>query len=469
MSIGEADRAAAITEASISRAGREPVAVDAVFPLPMVPFERYMCVDHRAGYPMAFVVAADLRGEMDRGALADAVDTAIERHPLLSARVEGHGRKARWVPIAENPRPLRWHDDPPSGRAFQGEAVDLSRAPGFCVDAFAADGRTKLVLSFHHAACDGLGGVQVLGDLLAQYGILTATGKERPRLLPVDQRLTPLRGTFDLKLPAPVSRWQATKALLVEGWKVIGRRPKPLRAQRNAGEPHTARGELLQETVSLEDWQAFNATAARLDITANDLLLRDFFLSIREWQGKKARGWLRVTVPTSLRARRDLRMPAVNMIGYGLVARRATECDQSPEFLSTLARDTEFLRRWGIGSFFNYGVYQVDRVPGFLWLLSRLSRSFATSCLSNVGDPLRRFRAKFPVRDGLIVAGNVVLERLAGAPPVRPGTRLSVAVNAYGGRLTLSAQFDPRYLSAEAATEFLQVYRDHVTRTAQGQ
>ncbi len=442
----------------------EPAGLASPLPQVLVPFERYLCADHRPQYPMQFCLLLELRGEMQLAAVEAAVDVVLQRHPLLSARVRGRGRQAQWVAADGQPRPLFWCDTPPAAVAFGGEAIDLTASAGFRVDVQAADGRTRLVASFHHAVCDGIGALQVVGDLLAHYGMLTASGDRRPRLLPVDQQLLPVRGSFDLKLTAPVSRWQATKALLAEGWKVLARRPRPLRAPAATPAAPQTNCELLQVVVSEADWQAFCDVATRLKITANDLLLRDFFLALRAWQNKT--GWLRVTVPTSLRARRDLQMPAVNMIGYGLVSRHGAECDESAEFRDSLAQEMDFLRRWGIGSLFNYGVWQVDRVPGLLWLVTRLSRSFATSCLSNLGHPLRRMRARFPLQDGLAVAGDVVLERLACAPPVRPGTRLSIAVNSYGGQLTIAAQYDPRHWSADAATDFLELFRDRLTAQA---
>ena len=71
-----------------------------LFSLPLIPFERYMLVDDRPGYPMSFVFVVELAGTPDRTALEAAFQAALARHPLLSARLAvalgpGHRRTSQ--------------------------------------------------------------------------------------------------------------------------------------------------------------------------------------------------------------------------------------------------------------------------------------------------------------------------------------------------------------------------------------
>jgi hypothetical protein len=212
------------------------------------------------------------------------------------------------------------------------------------------------------------------------------------------------------------------------------------------------------------------AAAAAKDVTVNDLLLRDMFLTMRRWNASlgatSARQWLRTTVPTSLRYRKALRMPAANMIGYAFLTHRAAECDDPAALLTSLSAEMKAVTQWGLGTFFVKAIEYADRIPGLLWTVSRLNRRFSTLVFSNLGDIARRFRARFPTEEGRVVAGNLVLRNLYGAPPVRPGTRIAIAIVSYAQQLTFVASYDRKHFTSAAATSFLEMFREQLVRTA---
>ncbi len=65
-------------------------------PLPLTPFERYMLADDQPGYPMVAVMELQFGGRLDVDLLRAAFVPAIERHPLLVARIQGAGPNAVW-------------------------------------------------------------------------------------------------------------------------------------------------------------------------------------------------------------------------------------------------------------------------------------------------------------------------------------------------------------------------------------
>ena len=95
----------------------------------------------------------------------------------------------------------------------------------------------------------------------------------------------------------------------------------------------------------------------------------------------------------------------------------------------------------------------------------RLNRCFASAVLTNVGDPIRRFRVRFPRRDNKAVVGNLLLENIVGVPPLRALTRVGVALTSYAGQLTVSLLCDRHCFSQQQARHFLEIY---LNRIAQG-
>jgi hypothetical protein len=82
----------------------------------------------------------------------------------------------------------------------------------------------------------------------------------------------------------------------------------------------------------------------------------------------------------------------------------------------------------------------------------------ATAVLTNLGDTTRRFRSRFPVRDGYPVIGNVRLEQVVGVPPLRPGTHSGLGICLCAGHMAVSLRPDYRYLGNAAATSLLDAY-----------
>lgn len=457
--VGEAERGGAVGPGEL-------------FPLPLVPFERYMLADDRRGYPMTFFVRVEFAGTPDQTALDAAFAEALGRHPLLTSRIARRGLRWHWVPADGPPLQLQWHTSPSEPAWPIALPIDLRRGAGIRAHVHAFAGRCSLVVSFHHAACDGIGAFRFIGDLLACYGRRTAPADALPALLPIRPVNLRHRGQFDLRGSEPVSRWVAFQSAIRESCKVLGRRPQRLlNSQRPPADARRGGPRLPVEHLSSEIYRRFCARAEALGVTGNDLLLRDMFLAICEWNEfhakGRSRGWLRITMPTSLRGKRDAGMPATNSLGYALVTRHTEECSDPDQLLAAIAADTRAVRKWSLGAMFVDSLSAVGRVPGLLWLATRLGRRFSTLVLSNLGDVGRRFRARFPHCDGEIVAGNLTLKSVVGAPPIRPGTRAAVAVANGSDGLSLTLNYDPRWFSAQDASDFLARYVTRLKRSAE--
>lgn len=447
-------------------------AVDtSLFPLRLVPFERYMLADDRLAYPMTFLVQVGLQGAPDRESMEGAFAQALARHPLLGARLTRCCGARHWALADGPPAVLRWYDGPAASDFGPGRRIDLRAAAPVAGEIWSEGDTATLLLWFHHAACDGIGAMRFLGDLLAFYGLRTAPADRRPTLLPMDPAGLAYRGIFDTRPPVPVTRWEASKGMVREVWKVLSRRPRVLQGPRRpTGSSEAEKRKLVTTTLPEQVYLRYSHEASALGSTANDVLLRDMFLTVeawnRRWGVRRQDGWLRINMPTALRGKRDVRMPATNVLGYALITHHTRECRDPTRLLREIARETEAIRTWSLGAMFVEAIRMVDRVPGALWLGTRLSRRYATVVLSNLGDPTRRFRARFPRVGKEIQAGNLLVKSIFGAPPVRPGTRAALALFNYADRLTIALNADPQWLGASAAHDFLTSYEQQLRETA---
>lgn len=437
-----------------------------VFPLHTTPLERYMLLDDRPDYPMTFTMQVELQGRGDRRAMEGALETALQRHPMLSAvlRPVKRGRLC-WV-AAEAPPTIDWCD---SGRptAWDGshpEYIDLKQEPGLRVFAHQGDGRTVLTFQFHHSATDGVGAHQFVGDLLAAYGVQTADGRAAPRLAPIDHARLRQRGRAQTDLADGPSfvRWigRAVADALRLGDPLV-RRLATSRRSSQASRP-TPYPHIESFTFPRGVYAQLRDQASRAGATTNDLLLAELFATLASWNQAKGRSLttdrVRIDMPVDMRQEEDAALPAASLACQTFLTRSAAACRDALALLPGVRDETSKIKRERLGARFGDLLAATERLPGALTAALRLGLVRCTAVLSNVGDPRRRFTAKFPEREGRLVCGDLTLLRVTGAPPIRADMPVSLWVLNYRGELTISANCDPRRFAPEEAREFLAAY-----------
>ncbi len=106
-------------------------AIDALFPLPLTPFEKYMLADDRPDYPMTFSLQLDFSGEFRRPLFDASLEEALSRHPLLCAVVRHLPKAGRvWMPADPSMPPVDWNVAEIPLACPHGEAIDLQRETG---------------------------------------------------------------------------------------------------------------------------------------------------------------------------------------------------------------------------------------------------------------------------------------------------------------------------------------------------
>ena len=444
-----------------------------IFPLHLSPVESFMLADDQPGYPMTFVIHLQVAGQIDQPALEGALAEALQRHPLLRALIKtAKGSLPCWT-LLEDPRPaMDWACDTVPATCPTDKPVDLTKEVGLRIWVRQGPDRATVTLQFHHACTDGTGAYRFIGDCLAGYGIRTTPGDHQPVFGEVDASLLRTRKDRAMSLSSCATRAQRTPLALREFWKILRRQPAPLAPPGSAAHGSQAADfpGFVCYSFDRTRHEYLRSVASAQGVTLNDLLLRDLFLTLDRWQGKRL-SWfrprrLRIMMPTELRGTEDYAMPAANMVAYTFLACAVGDVRRPNELLRTIRDKTALIKHERSGTLFMDMIYAASQVRWLLPFVLRRKLCMASAILSNVADPSRRFTARLPRKAGRIVAGNLVLEEITGVPPLRPGTRATFSISQYDRRLTISLRCDPHLFCMEDTASLLGLYVEQLSRSA---
>lgn len=448
---------------------RDRSASPSIWPLPLTPLEHSMVADDRPHYPMAFVIEILLSGEMNRGALEQAISSARERHPLLNSVIRRRGMlNWQWHP-SHVPFSIDWREPGDRSRAIPHEPMDLRCAPGLRVWVVpSSDPQTehRVAFEFHHAATDGLGAMQFIGDVLAIYGQLTAPDDaERPEVAPLDPLLLCQRGQLWEPGTSPSREW---KRIIRRTLDVIVRYPRGLAA--GSAPRTTPTAPFVSRLLDRAALNGLKAAATRAGATLNDLCVAAMFRTLRKWNqlhGKSSdRDWLRIFVPFSLRTPVHDASPAANILTYVPLTRRACQLDFDTDLMRYVARESQTFLNHVDGRIFSFWLGVAQSLPGAIELATMIPFRFCTAVLANVGDVKRQLRNRFPLKRGKCVAGSLTLEALLGAAPIRPGTHLGASLGTYAGQFFVNFNYDPQRIALAEAEEIADLFIDRLLALA---
>jgi NRPS condensation-like uncharacterized protein len=449
--------------------------------LRFTPFEFYFLCEDRPDFAGIIPIELVARGRLDRAALERAYRLTHARHPFLSARIETD-RKGWPCWVAGEPEPIHYFDEPQADepqanetqagepQAGERQAGDARRGdarPGVLVHVRERGEDVEFRLVFHHVAVDGLGAFQFISDLFEAYAHACTGSVEAPpwrrlepeRLRDRDGHQLFSRGVrpVDLvrmaKVHLPLSLRQAA-VVSEEKAASGGRRVEPVLPT-----------DFLVEHLSVEETAALARVAAKQSVMLNDLLVRDYFVMLAEWnRGTSQAGRpLRILIPTNMRRRQDLRMPAANVFSYAFLTRYAGDCEDQEQLLASIRDEMAAVKRDKRGLYYEAALRLFCFWPSFLrWSLNR-NWAFATAVFTNLGTGFDRVRV--PTRDGRKVAGDLTFEIGAGVGPIRPGTRISFAAHNYAGRLAIGACCDRQSFSPGQEQALLDAYIDQLKST----
>ncbi len=442
------------------------------FPASLTVFEDYMFLDYSATYPTAIICRLRFSGRLDVERFRQALELAVRRHPLFACRVEKIGRRRRWVPddaplafvearretvpgaagsdFFENVRPLR-----------------LDREPGLRTTVIWDDASADVVFRCHHSTSDGTGLKSFIADALVEYAVLVGVVPPNAERRPLNFDALRRRGQFGLTLKSYCLNYFYTTASTL---RFLFGRPRAFAPLADATDiaPFDAdveeirrRPDLLATALSVDATKRCLATAKRLGVTVNDLALSAFVWSldeIRRARGESLGGRTRIATPINLRNKNHFASPACNVVTMTFVDFSRSDRRNPRRLLQATRRKMNVVKQRDQKHFLDLvlktGDFLGRLVGGDLSLFLRSNQCRATATFSNIGRacldvPLERDA------DGRIRVGDLTLDAIENAPPIRNRSPISVAALTYGERLTFGFRFDPRYLTDAEAQAFL--------------
>jgi hypothetical protein len=425
---------------------------------------------------MSYFAHVAYSGRLNESAFVQALEQTLPRHPLLHARIVGNREQdLTWVTSPDLLPYLDCADALTPMRFPGGYRIELREENGLRIWVRKHAEGGVIRLQFHHACCDGIAVNQFIGELLRVYDHVAGGGTGDHVALPaVDFTRLPHRNRFG------ASWWDWLGRRVVDAWGiVIGPpifllvRPTPLQT-RGVCDHQEQNGRVVPELVT---WRFTDAQLAGLlakvrasRVTLNALLLRDVFVSLHAWNldhdQRLQRELIRIMVPFNLRGTEHQSLPAVNVVGMANLDRRLhwPWCRNPQWLLRSIQLETLFLKRFRIVTCFPSIMFVLGILPGGLQRVLRRDRCVATCVVSNLGKIF--IDTPLPRRDGKLVAGDLTVEAVDTAPPVRDGSGAALTFYTYAGQLSVSMNYDPHRFRRTTAEQLLRHIVAQIERTA---
>ncbi|NOY42968.1 MAG: hypothetical protein GXP26_14175 [Planctomycetes bacterium] len=437
-------------------------------PLPLVPFEDYMLFDDRPTHPMSFFLRLRLSGSCDAAALDIALRRALERHPLLSATAQKAGRfRFCWQPLDPNQAAVRWQTDsseaaPTEDGGGLATYLDLSQRSGLEVIGTRSAGGVELLFQFHHSCSDGLGGLQLIEDVLLFYAHEVATPSAPLHVEKPEECRLKVRAKFGL------SRWDLLRIAPKQALGLLGAREFMMRTPDSITpvEPENLSSPLPQtyptavrhEFSRAETKRILLAARAR-ETTVNNLLASCLFVALHQFRKQLGiahhRRWIRLSIPINLRRPGAECSSAANCVSMIFLDRRPQAIEDEKGLLASIHTQMARNLKMDLGLTFPL-MLRLIKPLGILATLKGDEQCRCTAVLSNLQRPL--IDCPLPRRDGKIIAGDLQLDGLDCLPPVRPKTNAAFGVLTYADRLNITQHYDQRVISADEAERLLDLY-----------
>lgn len=420
-------------------------------------FEEFMLDQDAPEHPCVICLRLELEGELDGPRLNRAYVTVAQRHPLLRAKLELRWGKLWWQIQPDVVVELQVHARPapawPTARYF-----DLRHTVGLQADLYPAESSRPniLFLQIHHALADGLGCLQVVEDLLAEYASPGDRSSQSSSIDMVQRNHFGLDALQILRLiPKQCVGLAGVRQFLM-------RRPVPINCS-HSDHTDSARLTALKHQLTREQTELLKQNAKQHGATLNDYLAGLVFEACDELRRDQAAydqaEWLRMMVPMSLRNAQTQRLSACNVVSCVFLDRTGQQIAHRPDLIRSIHEEMELIKRNRLAFMFIFSLW-LRKVWRFRArrpaLIAPKPRRCQTSMVfSNMG---RIFETSLlPITpDGHVQADQLKLTGLEVLAPIAPLMHVAIMAFHYAGRITLSLRYDGQAICGTNAARLLQ-------------
>lgn len=442
---------------------------ESIFPLPLSPLEKFFFWDDRPELPCTFFIEMRFASSLDVAVLEKCIARVVDRNPLLRANVTGDDRHLTWT-LNDKPFAL-WDlaDVPPIVNGVV-RPIDLRTDVGCRFWCETTQVCSRVLVQLHHCVCDAIAFRTVVIDILHLYKL--ATGNEllssQDRSLLYDRlNHSLLRERYNFEHLGKPKRETTTWQRIKNAWYFHFQPPVPL-AKLPSNEPTCGAHEetqnplcnmLMEREFSQRVLNACQSKAYGVNELAIALLFRTCYQWNRLHGDKRRNGRLRILMPCDLRGRADLRMPATNRLSLSFLGRDYSQCEDLKGLIDSVLAELKDAKETHLYLDLLKGLELGCRWPRLMkWALAR-SDSMATAVITYTGDVSRGLNKLFPEVNELRSVGSASLFAIAGAPPVRRNTNISLAICINWGRICISASWNRSVFTGQDCSEFLELYK----------
>lgn len=424
----------------------------ALFPLPLAPLEQFLLDCETPGQPMIIRVVLRFTGQGQLEVLKSTLQGAMVRHPLLTCRLEGTGRKRTWV----RGKPCEPDCQRVSGSVFDLETglqrtfIDLRKDAGLQIAIRQYPDGVKVIMDTHHAVSDGNGLRQLITDWFHLYHCELRGLTPKPPSMETDR----LRQRDQFPQPANIAPIPFKDAVRNFFLTIRGRTAR-WTVPRNSGKTSGPETYCIELLLSHEECHAIHANLESAGILLNDFVLAASMSVFAKMSLRKfSRERITVLNPTDLRRPSDRSLPAANRFGLAFMRRLPSECEDLATLVAGLADEMTYVRSNYIGVEFLRGLASVSRLPGGLGVFRRLGCFVPSMQWTCLGDVVRGAKRLMEWRDKSIYTGDLKFVQATGMAPLAENVPLSIATCEVGKQITLAVRSNPKAVSIERTNEF---------------
>ncbi len=459
-------------------------------------FEWYMAKDDSPQYPMTFTFVWTIRGPCKITAWEQALREAIQLHPLTQCTLseDPRTRKLFWqmTPSIPTIHMLETSEGAWSAECFKDwQYIDLSRECGIKVGMVPKGDTWQLICTFHHAVSDGIGALEFSSDLFDAYERVVRSEQKDDAFVnsaPRFAKQTEIenlsnRHVLNRSIPHPVSRWTATKFMLIELVKYMTRPALHLaRLATEKTSPALAIGRTQPADPVLEGLHLFPVRfdegttrnirqAAQVRQCSQNEFLIAACMSALEKHKRISLGsrkcWITAILPINMRPSCKGRTPCHNGIGYSILRRASSQCIDIWSNTKTIKTELQAVQDWSLAGLFLDTLGRIRSYP--VWAHNRILKNSrpGTFVFSYIGAPIRRFPTRRVVGPSGFALGDCQFLDFAAAPPTRPGTELAILASTFHTELVLWLRSSPQGLPDSAIESLARSIRNEIESALQ--